>query len=273
MSEAALVTRTAVPATRGSLGRELQRAGLEAASTVIVHTSLKALGWIAGGPVALIEALIDVVGDNGTIIMPAHSPQMTDPANWQHPAVPQAWHAVIEAEMPAFDPATTPSRGMGQTAELFRTWPGTLRSNHPMTSFAARGERAAALMRRHDLESPLGEGSPLAELYHEGAVVLLLGVGFDRCTMMHLAEDHAFPRRPKMRQASAVTENGQRVWKRYSISENMNSERFVAVGADLVADGTARRFAIGAGYGIIVPARAAVDRAAAAWRATDWAQG
>ncbi|WP_176085251.1 AAC(3) family N-acetyltransferase [Martelella sp. HB161492] len=273
MNEAALVERTNMPATRRSLAADLAGAGLSPASTVIVHTSLKALGWIAGGPVALIEALIDVAGDGGTIVMPTHSSQMTDPAGWSCPPVPPAWHEVIEAEMPAFDPATTPSRAMGQTAELFRTWPGVLRSHHPMTSFAARGAGAERLVRRHDLESPLGEGSPLAELYRQNALVLLLGVGFDRCTMVHLAEDRAFPDRPTEEQASAITENGQRVWKRYRIGENMNSERFIAIGADLIAEGVARRFAIGQGHGIIVPARAVVDRAAMAWQGTDWPRG
>src|SRR6185503_18140631 len=72
--------------------------------------------------------------------------------------------------------------------ETVRTWPGAVRSTHPHTSFTAVGSDAAALMAGHRLDCQLGEESPLAALERLDGKVLLLGVGYDRCTAFHLAE-------------------------------------------------------------------------------------
>ncbi|GAB1839263.1 hypothetical protein MyNCGM152_00040 [Achromobacter xylosoxidans] len=67
MTEADLLARTPFPATRDSLAAQLRDGGLRPGATVLVHTSLRALGWIAGGPVALIQALLDCVGSDGLV--------------------------------------------------------------------------------------------------------------------------------------------------------------------------------------------------------------
>jgi aminoglycoside 3-N-acetyltransferase len=81
--------------------------------------------------VALIQALMDVVTPEGTLVMPAFTGDNSDPADWSHPPVPEAWWPVIRAQTPAFDPAITPTHMMGRIAEAFRTWPRTIRSEHP----------------------------------------------------------------------------------------------------------------------------------------------
>jgi aminoglycoside 3-N-acetyltransferase len=77
--------------------------------------------------------------------------QNTNPANWKQSPAPEEWAAIIRANMPAFDPATTPPRNMGTIADLFRAWPGVVRSNHPVGSFAARGVHASYLTGNHQL--------------------------------------------------------------------------------------------------------------------------
>ncbi|MGH6653987.1 MAG: AAC(3) family N-acetyltransferase, partial [Actinocrinis sp.] len=76
----------------------------------------------------------------------------------------------------------------GALAEYVRTMSGAVRSSHPQTSFAAVGAEAASLMARHPNSSHLGPESPLGALYRRGAMVLLLGVGYEVCTVFHLAE-------------------------------------------------------------------------------------
>jgi len=234
MSEEDIVHATPVPRTRESLASDLRQLGVTPGMTLLMHSSLRSLGWVSGGPTAVIQALLDVVTSAGTIVVPTHTSGNSDPAKWENPPVPQAWWSVIYATMPAFDPLTTPSYRMGQIAETFRTWPGVLRSNHPTDSFAARGHHAEYITAQHRLEYGLGEGSPLARLYDLDAWVLLLGVGYDRNTSFHLAE-YRVPHPAQALLGAPVTENGVRVWKQYRDIE-IDSDIFSDIGDDFEQD-------------------------------------
>jgi len=228
--ELELIQKTPEPLTRDTLARGLKACGLAEGQTVIVHSALSKLGWVCGGPVTVIEALLDVLGPKGTLVMPAHSGENTDPAHWEAPPVPKDWQATIRATMPAFDPATTPTRGMGRISELFRTWPGALRSYHPTTSFAALGPNAQFITDEHDLDQSHGERSPLAKLYDLNASVLLLGVNHSNNTSLHLAETRADIPKTYLQTGSAILVDGERRWVNYS-ELDVDSEDFEALGA------------------------------------------
>src|SRR5437867_2097160 len=98
-------------------------------------------------------------------MVPSHTPDNTDPADWQRPPVPEAWWPAIRQQAPGFDRSRTPSRWMGVLAEAVRTWPGAVRSDHPQVSFAALGRHAVEIADGHRLDGALGEQSPLGAVY------------------------------------------------------------------------------------------------------------
>lgn len=172
MSEYASVERAQRPETVSTLVSSFRTLGLTASDTVIVHASLSSMGWVCGGAETVIEALLEVLGSDGTLVMPTHTAGNTDPKRWANPPVPEAWWPIIRENMPAFDPAKTPSRDMGVIAETFRTWPGVVRSNHPIGSFCARGPHAQRVI-ADDIFEP-GEQYPTMS----GAFVIVVANDF-----------------------------------------------------------------------------------------------
>ena len=199
------------------LSDDLRRLGLEKGDVVMVHTSLKEIGYVCGGAQTVIEALIEVVGPEGTIMMPTQSWKNLDPETGVHwDADESEWNKIRE-NWPAYDRNLTPTNTMGAVAEMFRRWPGSIRTNHPARSVCAWGKHAEYLTEEHTLSNIFGEGSPIAKLYELDAKVLLLGVGYDKNTSIHLADVRAnYPGKHECIEHSAILENGVRVWKEYS---------------------------------------------------------
>ncbi|MEU8715776.1 AAC(3) family N-acetyltransferase [Streptomyces sp. NPDC048663] len=206
--------------TRGTLVEDLRRLGVRTGETLLAHTSLRSLGWVNGGAVTVVESLLETLGPDGTLVVPTQTGDLSDPALWRDPPVPERWWAEIRATMPAYDPRITPTRGVGVIPETVRTWPGALRSAHPQTSFAAVGPRAAVI----------GERSPLARLEDLDARVLMLGTGYATCTGFHLAEYRVpAPRVPVGRPAPG---GGWEVVTEVSVT----SDRFGELGHDFERD-------------------------------------
>lgn len=261
MGEGDAVERADAPRTVGSLAHDLGVLGIAPGMTVLVHASLSSLGWVCGGPVAAVQALLDALAPGGTLVMPTHSGDYSEPSLWGNPPVPESWWPVVRETMPAFDPRTAPTRGIGAIAETFRTWPGALRSGHPQVSFAALGPQAERLTGAHALDYSLGEGSPLARLYELDGHVLLLGVGYDRNTSFHLAEYRA-PGAPRATQGAPIYENGRRVWKTYA-DVAFDADVFPEIGADFEVTGAVRLGLIGSASARLFSQRAVVDFATA----------
>lgn len=205
------------PVTTSTIAADLRALGVEAGDTVLVHGSLSSLGWVCGGASAIVDALLAVVTETGTVVMPTHSPGNMEPANMKHPPVPEEWYETIREEMPPFRPDCTPTQGMGAIAECFRSYPGVQRSDNPQHSFAAWGADARFVTADHALEYSLGEQSPLARVYDLDGDVLYLGTTHATSTSIHLAEYRTDLDIGERDTGSAiVTEDGDREWVRWA---------------------------------------------------------
>ncbi|MBA3304168.1 MAG: AAC(3) family N-acetyltransferase [Acidimicrobiia bacterium] len=235
--------------------------GVRPGTVLVVHSSLSSLGWVCGGPVAVVRALDEVLGPEGTLVVPTHSGGLSDPTGWVAPPVPQPWWEPIRDTMPAFDPHLTPTRMMGAIADCVLRRPGTLRSAHPQVSFAAHGPQAEDVTAGHVLDHRLGEGSPLARLYDHDATVLFLGVGHDRNTSLHLAEYRSdWPGKSTETVGAPVVVDGERRWVTFE-DVDLDESDFPAIGAGFAAacaEGV-RAGEVGHAVALLVRQRALVD--------------
>lgn len=213
MSEKSVIEKSSRPQTIRTLVKDLKNIGVGEGMILLVHSSLSSIGWISGGAVAVILALEEVLGKEGTLIMPSHSGDLSDPAKWENPPVPIDWCEEIRKTMPVFNPELTPTRGVGVIPEVFRKQEGVIRSNHPQVSFAARGKHADYITSGHSLEYAFGEQSPLAKIYELNGYILLLGVGHINNTSLHLAESRAdYPSKEEEVYGAPLMVSGKRKW-------------------------------------------------------------
>ncbi|UCC63216.1 MAG: AAC(3) family N-acetyltransferase [Anaerolineae bacterium] len=149
--------------------------GVRRGGVLLVHVSLSAMGRVAGGAETVIQGLLQALGPEGTLLMPALSYEIVTPEN------------------PVFDVLRTPSN-VGAVPEFFRTRPGTRRSVHPTHSACGVGPLAEALLGEHILDdTPCGPHSPFRRLRDVGGQILMLGCGLEPNTSMHGIEELVEP--------------------------------------------------------------------------------
>src|SRR5512133_446993 len=162
------------------IAHDLLELGVRPGGVLLVHSSLRSLGLQAAAhtrkiPEAVILGMLEAVGPQGTLLMPALS------------------YASVNAQHPFFDVRSTPSC-VGALTEYFRTRPGTLRSLHPTHSVCGVGRNAANLLGRHQLDTtPAGDHSPFAQVPEVGGQILFIGCGLRPNTSMHAVEEHVIP--------------------------------------------------------------------------------
>lgn len=214
--------------TKSRLVEDLRKLGVTAGQTIMLHASVKAVGWIVGGPDVVIQALLDVLEPAGTLMM--YISWEEEPsyllAEW-----PEEWQQAYLKECPPFDPTTSrANRKWSILTEYLRTWPSAFRSNHPDASFAAVGKLARWITENHPLQYGYGPGSPLAKLCEVRGKVLLLGAPLNTITLLHYAEHMAkVPNKRIVRYKVPVLRDGQRVWVEI---EEFDTSRGIVVDAE-----------------------------------------
>lgn len=262
MSEKKVIDSSISPVSSEDIFRDLQNLGVSKDDHLMLHVSLKSMGWVIGAEVALLNAILEAIGPKGTLVMPAQTGNLGDPSEWENPPVPSSWVSKIKATMPAFDVDKTPTYHMGQVAELFRTWPGVIRSNHPHASFSGWGLEAPSIMQTHDLDSAFGTRSPLHEMLKRPFKILFIGVDYDVCTALHYAE--AVQENPKKeRKMMVIQEQNER--KIIEVMDVAYSTRyFKKLGQSFEATHSVRKGLIGHANARLVPMPNLIEFA------TDW---
>jgi aminoglycoside 3-N-acetyltransferase len=171
--------RTFHRVTKKMLLDKLRSVGLTEGSTVMVHASVSHLGYVEGGPEAIIDALLELVGPRGCVMMPAFSGRgsMLD------------WLESGEV----FDVRYTPSES-GLLPETFRKRPGVLRSIHPTNSVLGWGRNAKELLQdHHKSHTPFGTKTPFGRMAEKDDACILLIDTYIRSLLHHLQERVDYP--------------------------------------------------------------------------------
>jgi aminoglycoside 3-N-acetyltransferase len=196
--------------TKRRLVEDFESLGIGPGQTVMLHVSVRAIGWIVGGPDMVIQALLDRLTPSGTLMMYAAWEER--PEHWAQWS--PEMQAAYQAECPAFDPSTARAyRKWSILAEYLRTWPGAYRSSNPGASMVAVGAQAKRLTDNHPLQYGYGLASPLAKLCDLNGYVLQIGVSPGTLTLIHHAEHIAhIPHKRIFRYPAPILQNGKRVW-------------------------------------------------------------
>ena len=169
--------RRTIAVQRSDIARGLRELGLKSGDLVVVHSSLRAFGYVEGGADAVLDALLDVLGPSGTLLLPSHND-------------------VPEYSVGMYNPSTTPVRkNIGRIPETFWRRPGVLRGRHPPRHpWAGQGPLAHPLI-------ALSESRPVGSQHRSGMLnavadlggfILLLGCGHNSSTTVHGAQAAAY---------------------------------------------------------------------------------
>ncbi|MEM6891082.1 MAG: AAC(3) family N-acetyltransferase [Pseudomonadota bacterium] len=243
---------TEISQTASTLASQLAALGVKPGMTLMVHASFSKVGWTEGGPRSAVQALFDTLGQDGTLVMPSASPQLS-PSNQDRELQP--------TPDKMFDSLTTPTT-MGALAECFRIWPETLRSDHPLQSVCANGRKAREIVSEHSRVFCEGYGTPYEKLYTLDAHTLLLGVGFNRCTSLHFAEFLSARRRVGTSYLP-ILQNGQPKWLEVQDMDADNSTHFPTVGDRFASTGAVQTGKVGQANSLLFSTRALVEFATA----------
>lgn len=199
-----------IPFTQAELSSNFEALGVVPGQVIMLHSSVKAVGRVMGGPNVILQALLDTLTPTGTLMMYAGWQDIPDFLG----DLPVEDRTRFYENYPAFDAATARAvRENSILAEFLRTWPGARRSANPEASIVAVGAQADWITRDHPLNYGYGPGSPFEKLARSNGFVLLLGAPLHAITLLHYAENRArMHHKNVIRYQYAIVERGNKVW-------------------------------------------------------------
>ena len=239
------------PVMRSELVRDFRAIGVRPGGILMVHTRTSAIGWVVGGSQAVVEALLETLGPDGTLM--AYAGWQDDP--WHLAEWPAEWQQAYRAELPPFDPELSEAdHDMGRLPERIRTWPGAKASTAHVARMVALGSRAEWLTKDQPWDQPSGAGSPLAKLAEAGGQVLMIGAPLSTITLLHHAETLVDgPEKRMVTYAIPITAGDRVVWREVHDHDTGSLGAFpyerVVEGAD-DAFAVIGRLALAAGCGV-----------------------
>jgi aminoglycoside 3-N-acetyltransferase len=146
------------------------------------------LDYVVNGATDVIDAVLECIGTGGTLLVPTHTGQLTDPIDWNNPPIRGSSIEKVRTHMNVYDVRRSIPRNRGIVSIVILLYPNVCRSDHPMNSVAAVGKYAQDIVATHPLHASEGIDSPVGKLYSLAGHVLLLGPSLKSCTALHLAE-------------------------------------------------------------------------------------
>lgn len=162
--------------TKNDLVQQFQSIGISKGDILLVHSSLSKIGYVENGAKDVVDALIEVLGETGHLLIP-NSPNATLQLDYVR-------------QLDVFDVANSKSK-LGAISEYFRLLPTAIRSAHPTEPVSCIGPNAAYFVGHHFGNlTPYNENSPFFRVAEKGGKILYLGVTLDNAgTSLHLLED------------------------------------------------------------------------------------
>lgn len=217
------------------LVEQLRALGIKQGDVIEVHASLKSMGYILGGAPTLLDALLTVLGLEGTLVMSAQSWGNSEPAYFENPPIEVDQFSRLRDTHPAYKGKMEELRYMGELTKALQLRPNSYVSNHPQYAFIAIGKHAKWITQSHPLNEGFSLESPLGKMLELKTKVLLIGVNYDRATGMHLGE-HLSQKRPIQIQGSRIVVKQEAQWVKF-LTQDYNSDDFLEVGKHMEEKG------------------------------------
>lgn len=227
--------------TRGDIKQGLSEAGLRKGDTVLVHSSLSKFGYVEGGADSVVDALLQTVGQGGTVAVPS-------------------FNFSLGKDGSVFEVMNTPSE-MGKVSEALRKRNNAPRSHHLTHSIAALGYKAKELTETHSV-TPCGQESPFRKLVSLGGHILLLGVSQNINTTFHAIEEEKelfYVRYKEIKDIYLIDENGLKSSLPTQIHQPLKKYDFNRMDRPLLESGAMKITVIGESLVRLINAKSLYD--------------